>query len=522
MLGRLLGGEGDDYVAANALMALLGWLAALGTAVFFARRFAGDRGALLAAAALSGSLFASISFSVNVPSGWMFVLTPWAIYLFLEKRLPLSILVTSLACYSHLGGFATAPLGIFIAALLTKRFRDLMYVAVGVTVVTAPYWIHFLRSLAWYIGQKGDTAWWIDPLVGIFWFIGVFYALGKREQLPLLLAWAAAPLVWVVQDPSRFILQSALAGSVLGGIAVATWIDGWGSQRRRATATIFLVALATFFPLGIPGLAGKIGWLTAKYPRMLDWHELKQNALVVRDQVPGSPIVQGYASWVVSGLAVWADIRGEKGHWVEVKPPIDPADDMSVAEKVYVLALPKEDPVLTAWSELGWIKVYGGGDWSCVLGLGNRPSLEEAIRERNSAWERDARWISEKSENNALGNALQLYTDPTEIPRRRRLRGEAMSRLARMQVAWMLYIHALEEVDRESARRARMILPRLGWMQALLGHEMTLGFRSEESHARMRTDMKRLADAASSGSGVEEVFHEMISSYMEAKRGGLS
>jgi hypothetical protein len=316
-------------------------------------------------------------------------------------------------------------------------------------------------------------------------------------------------------------LQSALAGSVLGGIALANWIDGWGSQRIKTSATIILVAIATIFPLGTPGLAVELGWLTTRYPRFLDWNEMKQNALAIRDHLPGDPICQGYASWVVSGLAVWADIRGEKGHWVEVQPPIDPADDMSVAEKVYVLALPKNDPTMTSWIERGWIKVYGGGDWSCVLGLSNRPSLEEAILVRNVAWERDAQWISENSENNIIGDALKIFTDPEEIPRRRTVRGEARKRVARIQVAWMLYIYALEEADRESAKRARRAIPGLGWMQALLGDEMTLDFRTAASHARMRNDMKRLSEDSSSGSGVEDSFYEMLENYMEAKLGGL-
>ncbi len=36
LLGRLLGGSGDDYVRANVLLALAGWLAAVGTVVFCA------------------------------------------------------------------------------------------------------------------------------------------------------------------------------------------------------------------------------------------------------------------------------------------------------------------------------------------------------------------------------------------------------------------------------------------------------------------------------------------------------
>ena len=55
LLGRILGGTGDDYVTANALLGLAQWLAAMGTVVFFARRLGGDRAALLAVAVLARS-----------------------------------------------------------------------------------------------------------------------------------------------------------------------------------------------------------------------------------------------------------------------------------------------------------------------------------------------------------------------------------------------------------------------------------------------------------------------------------
>jgi len=172
VLGRALGGTGDDYVRANALLAVAGWAAAVGTVAFFASRFGGDLAALLAVALFAGSMFASGSYRVNIPSGWMFVLTPWAIHFFLERRLLLSTVLTALACYTHLGGFATAPLGLVIAALLAGRLRDLAATAAGVSVLTAPYWIHFLRSLPWYVGRKGDTALMIDPFVHVSGVIG--------------------------------------------------------------------------------------------------------------------------------------------------------------------------------------------------------------------------------------------------------------------------------------------------------------------------------------------------------------
>lgn len=42
ILGRLLGGEGDHYVLAFSLLAVLQWAAAMFTTIFFARRYAGN------------------------------------------------------------------------------------------------------------------------------------------------------------------------------------------------------------------------------------------------------------------------------------------------------------------------------------------------------------------------------------------------------------------------------------------------------------------------------------------------
>ena len=77
-LGRALGGEGMDYVHANAILGLIQWAAAMFTAWFFARRYGGDWAALFAVALLSGALFASISFAIGLPSGWIFIFAAWA------------------------------------------------------------------------------------------------------------------------------------------------------------------------------------------------------------------------------------------------------------------------------------------------------------------------------------------------------------------------------------------------------------------------------------------------------------
>jgi hypothetical protein len=520
-LGRLLGGEGDDYVRANALIGLAGWLAAVLTVAFFARRYGGERAMLLAVAALSGGAFVSGSFRVNIPSGWMFVVTPWAIHFFLERRLALATGVAALACYTHLGGFLTAPIGLAVAALLAGRLRDLVRVGLGVVVLTAPYWVHVVRSLPWYVGQKGDTAWMLDPLVDLFWIVGVVAALAAPRRNAFLLAWAAAPLAWAVQDTSRFVLQSPLAGAVLGGVAIGGWLDRWRRPRARALVTAVLVLLATLAPLGVPALGGELLWLVRPYPRMLDWREMRVVADVVARTEPRPPLVLGFGSWIGSAIAVWVpDVQVEKGHWVEVRPPVDPADDMSAADKLYILAVPSGDEVLGAWASRGWLTVLGGGEWSSVVRLGARGAPDEVKATMWRTWAEEGAWIAAECERNGMG-APETLLDPRDVPRRRAARRECQRRMTRLQLSVLLYAHANEPGDPALARRARRAALALGWMAALAADESTLDFRSPEAHEAMRAGFHEIAAAAAGGRDLEAPFNRMAERYLGSARGSL-
>lgn len=518
LVGRVLGG---DYVLANALVALAGWLAAVLTVLYFARREGGDRAALLAVATFTGAAFASGSFSVNLPSGWLFVLTPWAIDAFLRGRLVHATLLTTLACYTHLGGFLTTPLGVALAALLAGRMRDLVRVGLAVVALTSPYWIHFLRGLPWYLGRKGDSAWMIDPLVDLLWIAGLVWALRAPRERALFVAWALAPLAWLVQDTSRFVLQSSLAGATLGGVALARWMEGWPRPRLRAAATAALVALATLFPLGPPALGAELLWLVARYPRMLDWQELRADAAALPEDVDRRRLVHGYAVYVVSALAAFRDLAGERGHWVEVQPRPDPADDVPVADKVYVLALPPDDAHLRALERRGWLAVHGGGAWSSVLTFGPRPSLEEARHEMAATLARDGAWIAERCQHNAMGDVVRFVIEPDTLARERAVRAECRTRVARIHLSLFAYCSALEPVDPARARECREGARAVGWMCALVGDEATLDFRTAETHARMRDDMRAIAAAAAAGGDPEPAFAALLDRYLGETRGGL-
>jgi len=518
-LGRVLGGSGDDYILANAIVALLGWLAAIATLIHFTRREGGDLATLLAVAVFAGSAFASGSFSVNLPSGWLFVLTPWAIAAFLRGRLLAAAVLTTVACYTHLGGFLTAPLGLAIAALLGGRWRALLRVGAAVAVLTAPYWIHFLRGLPWYVGRKGDTAWMVDPLVAVFWLVGLAAAVRRRNVF--LIAWLLAPLAWLVQDASRFVLQGSLAGAALGGVAIAGWLESWPRRGWRHAVTAALVAVATLLPFGPPALGAEGVWLAAGFPRMLEWDELRRSAAALPPAADQGRLVQGYAVYVVSALAAWRDIAGERGHWVEVQPRPDPADDVSTGDKIYVLALPPDDEQIQDLGARGWLRLHGGGAWTSVLELGPRPPLDAARATLRQTLARDGAWIAERCEHNAMGDILALLSDPAALAQRRTARGECRSRVARIHVALLEYCYALEDGDPPRARACRTAARGVGWMCALVGDEATLDFRTAATHGQMRADMRHVAAVAAAGEDPEPAFVAMLGSYLGETRGSL-
>jgi hypothetical protein len=156
MLGRAMGGDGDDYILANSVQGLLCWVVALATVWIFARRAGSDVAALLACALVSGSAHISTTLAYGLPAFWMFLAAGWAIDAFLRGRRVVAIALASLACYAHLGGFLTVTVGIVAAAWCAKDSRprsllvcDLLIIGVGTFVTTSPYWVHVLRSLDW-------------------------------------------------------------------------------------------------------------------------------------------------------------------------------------------------------------------------------------------------------------------------------------------------------------------------------------------------------------------------------------
>jgi hypothetical protein len=407
-LGRLLGGAGWDFVLAFSLLAVVQWSAAVFTAVFFARRFGGDRAALFAGALFMGNIFSAAPFFVGVPSGWIFILSAWAIHFFLEERYIWSALFGALTTYVHLGGAPVIGLGILLAAILTRRWRGLVITGCLTLVLASPYIVHVLVHLGWYNGQRGHVA----GSVALFTYAlaapGLIWLLWRRERGLFLLLWAIAPLAWLFQDGLRFFLQSTVAASAIAGVFVAWWAAGQG------------------------------------FPRELDWREAEALARAVDESGLQDRIFFPYYDSMCGGMSVFVPVRQRGGHWGEVRPAVDPADAISTGAFVHMLPLPPDDSLLVEVERRGLATSHGGGRETVLVTLpvpGDREEVNPLVADVIAS---ESGWLIEHAVPNLFPPATQVF-NVAAIRDRRELMAVQKAHVGRIQLAVLLYAFSLEE-----------------------------------------------------------------------------
>ncbi|MGH7931748.1 MAG: hypothetical protein ACREQN_01130 [Candidatus Binataceae bacterium] len=502
-VGRALGGSGDDYVLANAIVAVAQWAAAMGTAGFFAYELGGAWALLLAAALLSGAAFAGGSFAVGIPSGWMFILTAWAIWFFLRDRAWVAAIFTSAAIYAHLGGYATAPLGIIIAAALSGRWRALMVTGVITAIVTAPYTIHVIRYLGWLSGVHSHSALLFDPMLDLIGFAGAARLFRHPRRNAFMVAWLCAPAAWIFQDPGRFILQSGMAASVAAALLLVDLIGRAANRRRMITYAAAIAAVATIFPLGAPSLASEISWDAGfRYPRVIEWHRARTLAGDIEQAGLGNMLVAEYNPALCPALAVYAPLTCEKGHWIEVEPRHDPADLLGAAAKVYVLPLATGDTALAAAQARGWIVIHGGAAGAAVVTLARKPSVATAAAYADGAIANEGRWLAANAINNSLALAnwhrMVSATAFDEFQHRLALQ---RAHAGRLELACIIYAYALEGdaeggVNGGDAHEMRRVARGMGVTASFLGDGLALDFIGGARFAELRRNFARVATVA--------------------------
>ncbi|MGQ9633494.1 MAG: hypothetical protein ACUVXB_04545 [Bryobacteraceae bacterium] len=495
-LGRALGGEGEDYVHAFTVFALFQWAVAVFTAVFFARKYGGDLAGLFAAALLTGGVYSAAPFFVGVPSGWIFILSAWAIFFFLEGNLWLSALATAAAVYVHVGGITTAPFGVLLAALATRRWRSLAKAGAMTALLAAPFVPHFLRSLDYWVGRRGHVAGSANALLYALAVPAWIWLLRRPRQNALLLCWAGAPLAWFFQDRLRFFLQSSAAGAAAAGVFAAWLLERYAAPRARAGLSAALVLLATAFPLSIPSLPVELLWASGRgFPRELDWKEAKILADILREEDLDKRLLWSYYPSLGCAVAVYTPVSQEGGHWNEVRPRVNPAAKMSAAEKAYLLPMAPADDILVQYRIYGLVRIHGGTAQTSVVTLTQPGRLDVAAPLAAEVLRREALWLAENAVNNTMP-PLGTVLDPDRLGEWRVRMWRQRVRAGRMSLAVLAYAHALEPVEPQTAQSARNAARDFATLANFLGDETAMDYIGEERFQRLRENLKALAEQA--------------------------
>jgi hypothetical protein len=500
-LGRLLGGRGDDYVLANTILAVVQWAAAMGTVAFFAYELGGEMAMLLAVALLSGAAFAGTSFAIGIPSGWLFIFTPWAIWFFLEERLLPAALAAALAIYSHLGGYVTAPLGIVMAASMARRWCQLLRCGAIIAGLTLPFTIHIIRYIGWLSGIKSHSALLFDPMLDVLAIEGMVGLFRTPREHPFMVAWLLAPIAWLFEDTGRFLLQWPLGGSVAAGWLLANKVARFADTPHRIRYAMGIAAISTLLPLGLPSLSGEIAWAAGNhYPLAVDWTSARTIARSIDQAGLAHTLITDYSPALCPALAVYADVSCEKGSWVEVQPRSDPAENVPAAQKTYIIPLAAGDSMLASLRSRGWITVYRSGAAaalstdSSIVRLIRPPSITEAATFASATITAEAQWLGRNAINNALSYADFLRMLPASGREQfRRALAIQRAHAGRVELACVIYAWALEPGDPLQARAMRQIALKIGVIASYMSDDFALDFLSQSRFAELREEFFELA-----------------------------
>jgi hypothetical protein len=498
-LGRVMGGDGWAYIHAFSILAVVQWAAAVFTAVYFARRFGGDRAALFAAALLTGSVMSAAPFFVGVPSGWIFILSAWAIHFFLEKRYVRAILFGTLTTYVHLGGAPVIGLGILLAALARRRWKGLILTGGLTVLLSSPYILHFLRHLEWYNGQRGHVAGSVAVFTyalaapGVLWLA---WMLWRRQKGLFLLLWAVAPLAWLFQDSLRFFLQSTVAASAIAGVFFAWFIARFTGEEAQHWLTGALVLVATLYPFTIPSLPVETAWAAGQgFPRELDWNEAEALALVVEEDSLQERIFDPYYDSLNGALSVFVPVRQRYGHWGEVRPVEDPAEMISTGEFVYMVPVPPDDSLLVEFDARSLVTNHGGGRETSLVTLPAAAGTAAVNQLLVDVIEQETGWLLENAVPNLFPPATMLF-NVAEIRAHRERMAVQKAHVGRIQLAVLIYAFAVEGDDPELAAGVRRSARGWGSVANFIGDETAMDYIDEARFERFRQNLRAFAREA--------------------------
>jgi hypothetical protein len=313
----------------------------------------------------------------------------------------------------------------------------------------------------------------------------------------MLVAWAFAPLAWLFQDASRLLLQWNLAGSVIGALFVEFLLSHIARPAVRVTFATAIFLIAALVPLSLPGWLPEVLWVAGvRYPRMLEWEEARGLAEILhRDQLDRR-LVYVYNHSFSPALAAYHPMSFERGHWVEVQPRPNPANQLSAGIKAYVMPVPPDDVTLRTFERESLLVIHGGTTKSSVVTLPRPGDLARVAMLISRTVPDDARWLSEHAMNNTLGDVKDLFSKGAIEARRIRLR-EQRIHAGRIAVAALVYAYALEPKYPRLAEGSRGSVRGFSSIAAFLSDEWSIGFIGDARHQRLRENFRRFAEEAS-------------------------
>ena len=342
----------------------------------------------------------------------------------------------------------------------------------------APLLIHFLRYLDWYNGRRGHVAGDMATLSYLLAVPGLILLLRRPRKNLFLLIWAVAPLAWFFQDNLRFFLQSSVVAATISGLFLAWVLQRLAGRRIHAFTASAVVVVATVFPLSIPSLPIELAWATGHgFPRELDWNEARTLAGVMDEAALGDRIVHSYYDSLSGAMAVYSPLSQEYGHWGEVRPAVNPAGEISAGEKLYVLPLPQEDPVLRQFADKDWITIHGGSARTSLATLPAAARTEDVLPVIAGMIRDECHWLAENAINNRMPSPENLFY-PEKIEEFRRTTTAQRNRAGRIATGLLIYAYSLEAEDPNTARSLRGAVRGWGSIANFIGDETAIDYMS--------------------------------------------
>jgi hypothetical protein len=277
---------------------------------------------------------------------------------------------------------------------------------------------------------------------------------------------------------------------------LARAMDRISSHRTALVLGYTLAAGAIVFPLGVPSLAPEITWdLGLRYPRGIDWNNSNELAHEIRRAGLSNRLIADYQPSLCPSLAVFVPVSCEKGHWVEVKPRHDAADDIPAADKAYIVPLPMDDPLLAAMQKRGWIAIHGGVSASALITLvADSPPAPEVA---SFVWPiivHDSQWLGKNVVNNTiqLDNWRSVASLRAVQQHRMELRTQRV-RAGHIELSCLVYANSLGTADPRDARTMRRLARGFGVIASFLSDDFTIDYVSETHFATFKYKLNDFA-----------------------------